>query len=245
MYWAWSTVHTVDKGTHPPGRLRLIRPRWCVDESLPLMAVHHIRRESWMAADHRHSRPGATRYDRRGATHLESIAGLRTVIWYLPTSSGVCQGAVGSMTLLDAHSFTKGRSRNTIEQRSRLLGQLRAAVLHKLPYLMKWGARRPHGGGEGVDTGVERHSLLHADALELSLRTHWILSLGQGQSALHAWPTHAGGGEGRVERWRGGQLSRGSSPFLWLCLSLRLTDESQGRLTVSALLKLRVTAVLA
>ena len=65
-----------------------------------------------------------------------------------------------------------------------------------------------------------------------------ILSLGQGQSALHAWPTHA-------RDWRGGQLSRASSPLLWLCLSLRLTDESQGRLTVSALLKLRVTAVLA
>ena len=65
-----------------------------------------------------------------------------------------------------------------------------------------------------------------------------IFPLGQGQSALHAWPTHA-------PDWRGGQLSRGSSPLLWLCLSLRLTDESRGRLTVSALLKLRVTAVLA
>ena len=126
------TVHTVDKGTHPPGRLRLIGPRWCVDESLP-MAAH--------PADHMHSRPGATRYDRRGATHLESIAGLRTVIWYLPTSSGVCQGAMGS-TLLYAH----GRwSSEAGCWGSAGCCAAQATLSH---------ARRPHDGGEG--TGVER-----------------------------------------------------------------------------------------
>ena len=64
-----------------------------------------------------------------------------------------------------------------------------------------------------------------------------ILSLGQGQSALHAWPTHA-------RDWRGGQLSRFFPSFMALFVSPP-DSESQGRLTVSALLKLRVTAVLA
>ena len=92
-------------------------------------------------ADHRHSRPGATRYDRRGVTHLESIAGLRTGIWYLPTSSGVCQGAMGS-TLLDAH----GRwSSEAGCWGSAGCCAAQATLSH---------ARRPHDGGEG--TGVER-----------------------------------------------------------------------------------------
>ena len=65
-------------------------------------------------ADHRHSRPGTTRYGHRGATHLESSARQRTVIWYLPTSSGVCQGG---------DDVDSARCPWQMEQRSRLLRQ--------------------------------------------------------------------------------------------------------------------------